>query len=115
LKRTIRRILADNLGFILASLTYILAHILDYHFTVRGLRTTVFTEGNPIIQGYIDHFGIESGLVGYKLLICIALIFGMKAIDLARKEKKTRFRVEPILYVGAILTIFGGSLWFLPM
>ena len=115
MKKVIRGILAGNPGFILASLIYILAHILDYRFTVCGIRSTAFVEGNPIIQGYIDYFGIENGLMGYKLLICIALLFGMKAIDLARREKKTRFRPEPVLYVGAILTMFGGSLWLLPM
>ena len=114
MKKVIRRIFVDNLGFTLASLIYIAAHILDYLFTLRGLRTTSFAEGNPIIQAYMDHFGVESGLLSYKALICIALIVGMKAVDLVDKERKKRFRVEFILYGGAILTAFGGALWSLP-
>ena len=113
LRKTLRRVFVDNLGFALASLMYIAAHILDYFFTVQGLETTTFTEGNPIIQVYMDQFGVKAGLISYKLLICIALIVGMKAVDLICKQRKRRFRAEIILYGGAILTTFGGALWFL--
>ncbi len=114
LKRLLRHVFVNNLGFSLASLAYITAHILDYFFTLHGLENTAFTEGNPIIQGYMDHFGVENGLLSYKLLICVALIVGMKAVDIIGKQRKRRFRVELILYGGAILTTLGGALWFLP-
>ncbi len=113
LKKTLRRMFVDNLGFALASLIYIAANILDYFFTIQGLETTTLTEGNPIIQVYMDQFGVKTGLIGYKLLICIAIIVGMKAVDLIYKQRRRRFRVEIILYGGAILTTFGGALWSL--
>ena len=113
LKKIIRRVFVGNLGFTLASLTYITAHIFDYLLTIRGLKTTAIAEGNPIIRGYMDFFGMEAGLLGYKLFICIGLIIGLKAIDLARRERKTRIRAESILYGGAVLTTSGGALWLL--
>jgi hypothetical protein len=107
----IRRVFWDNPNFILASLAYVAAHMIDYLFTVPGIRHTVFREGNPIIQVYIDLFGLEIGLLSYKLLVCAAVIIGMKAVDLACEGKKARIRPEHILYGGAILTTLGGALW----
>lgn len=113
MRKIIKHIFADNLNFILASLTYLVAHVIDYFFTVSGIRYTATGEGNPIIQGYIDHFGLVRGLLGYKALICIAIIAGLKAVDLAQKENKLKVKAEHILYGGAILTTSGGALWLL--
>ena len=111
LKDNIKRILLDDLEFIAASLAYIIAHAIDYLFTVPGITNTVFKDGNPVIQGYINYFGVENGLLVCKLLICISVIIGMKSVDFAYRNRKTRFRAKHILYGGAILTTFGGSLW----
>lgn len=106
-----KRAFSHNLEFVIASLTYILAHMIDYLFTVPGIKSAATVEGNPVIQGYIDIFGVENGIMFSKLLICVGVIFGTKAISLAYKNRKTRIRAEPILYGGAILTALGGSLW----
>ena len=111
LKGEIKHIFSDDLEFIAACLTYIIAHVVDYLFTVPAITDTVFEDGNPIIQEYISHFGIENGLLVYKLLICGSVILGMKSVDFVYKNKETKFRVKYILYGGAILTAFGGSLW----
>jgi len=115
LKELIKRTFADNLSFMLATLVYLAANTVDYFLTVSGIRNTLCREGNPIIQGYMDYFGVEKGLLSYKLLICAGLIIGMKALDIARKEGKLRVRIraEHILYGGAILTASGGVLWLL--
>lgn len=107
----IRRVFLDNPNFILASLVYVTAHVIDFLFTVPGVKHTMFEEGNPIIQGYIDLFGLEYGILSYKLLVCAAVILGMKAVDLACEERKVRLRPEYILYGGALLTTLGGALW----
>jgi hypothetical protein len=88
-----------------------MAHVVDYLLTVSGITNTVFEDGNPIIQGYMNHFGIGSGLLVYKLLICGSVILGMRSVDLACKNRKIKSRAKHILYGGAILTTFGGSLW----
>ena len=107
----LKRSISDNLEFIVASLTYIAAHVVDYLLTVSGITGTAFEEGNPIIQGYMIHFGMENGLLLSKSLICVSVILGMKAIGLAYRRKKTKLRAERILYGGAILTTLGGVLW----
>ena len=106
-----KRAFSHNLEFIVASLTYILAHVIDYLFTVPGIKAAVTVEGNPVIQGYIDIFGVENGVMFSKLFICAGVIFGAKAISLAYKNRKTKIKAEPILYGGAVLTALGGSLW----
>ena len=113
MKKIIKRILFSNPDFTMASLTYIAANITDYLFTVAGIRTTAYGEGNPIIQVYMRYFGVEGGLLCYKLLLCTAIIFGMKALDLIYKERglKVSISAEHILYGGAILTTSGGALW----
>jgi hypothetical protein len=91
--------------------------MIDYSLTASGIRETGYSEGNPIIQWYIDRLGIEGGLLGYKLIVCVAIIAGMKAVDLTLKKEKgksrIRLKVEHILYGGAILTTSGGALWLL--
>ena len=113
MKKIIKRILSNSPDFTMASLTYIAANIADYLFTVTGIRRTAYSEGNPIIRAYMHYFGIEAGLLCYKLLLCTAIIVGMKALDLIYKEKKYKvwIRAEHLLYGGAILTTSGGALW----
>ena len=113
MKKIIKRILFNSPDFTMASLTYIAANITDYLFTVPGIKRTAYGEGNPIIQAYMRYFGVETGLLCYKLLLCTAVIVGMKALDLIYKEGrlKVRVRAEHILYGGAILTTSGGALW----
>lgn len=106
-----KRVFSDRLEFIIAGLTYIVANIIDYLFTVPGIKTTTIGDGNPVIQGYISAFGVENGLVICKLLICGSVIVGAKAISLAYKKNQTKLKAEPILYGGAVLTTLGGALW----
>ena len=107
----IKRKVLGNIEFIIASLTYIIAHVVDYLFTVPGVMSSASGEGNPVIQGYIDYFGIQGGLLFSKSLICGSVILGVKAISIAYKRKKTKIKAEHILYSGAVLTTLGGSLW----
>ena len=106
-----KRSFSNSLEFILASLTYIAAHVIDYFFTVWGIKRSLTVEGNPIIQGYIDIFGVENGLALSKTFICAGVLFGAAAISLAYKKRQTKFKVEPVLYGGAILTALGGISW----
>jgi hypothetical protein len=107
----VKRMFLNNLEFMLASLTYMAAHVSDYLLTITGIRRTAITEGNPVIQGYIDLLGLENGLIIGKLLICCGVICGAKIISIAYKRKETKIKAESILYAGAILTTLGGLLW----
>ena len=115
MKKIIKRILFNRPGFTLAALTYIAANIADYLFTVAGIGRTSYSEGNPIIRAYMGYFGVEAGLLCYKLLLCTGIIVGMKALDLIYKEREVtiRLKAEHILYGGAILTTSGGALWMI--
>jgi hypothetical protein len=110
----IKRTLSDNLEFLIASLAYVISHVIDYLLTVQGITENIAKEGNPVIREYISLFGVKGGLLVYKSLICGGIILGMKAIDSLRRRQKTRFRAEYILYGGAALTALGGCLWLLP-
>ena len=110
-REKIKRISLDNLSFIVSSLTYIAANVIDYLFTIQGIDGNPFREANPILRGYIEFFGAVSGILICKLLICIGVISAMRVVHIAHREKRTRLRAEYILYGGAILTTLGGSLW----
>jgi uncharacterized membrane protein len=110
-RERIKRIFLDNLSFIISTLTYIAANVIDYLFTIRGIDGNPLREANPILRGYIELFGTVSGILICKLLICIGVISAMRVVHLAHREKRTRLRAEYILYGGAILTTLGGSLW----
>ena len=101
----------DDLDFIMASLAYIAANVIDYLLTIVGVENNAFREGNPILRGYIELFGAEHGILICKLLACIGVISATRVIDLARKENKTRLRAEYVLYGGAILMTLSGWLW----
>ena len=107
----IKHIFSDNLSFVMASLMYIAANVIDYLFTVSGIESNPLREGNPVLQEYINLFGARHGILICKLLLCIGVISAMIVIDLAHREKKTRLRAEYILYAGAILMTSGGLLW----
>ncbi len=95
----------------LASLAYILANIADYLFTVYGIANNASQEANPVVQGYIDIFGVGSGLAICKSLICAIIIFSVIVTRLAYRRKGSEIRVEFVLYAGSIMTLFGGALW----
>ena len=96
-----------------ASMLYILANALDYHFTLNGIMYTDHREANPIVQSYMDLFGVQQGLLICKTLMVAMIILAVIAVDLVCRKKNIRFRPAYILYIGAILTTFAGSLWFL--
>ncbi len=101
------------LQMILASLVFILANAIDYTFTLYGLMYTNVREANPIIQGYMDVFGMKQGLLLYKSLMAGIIIAGVIVFDRACKAKGIRFRSEYLLYAGSLLTAFAGALWLI--
>ncbi len=107
----IKHIFLDNLSFIMASLMYIAANVIDYLLTVSGIESDPLREGNPVLQEYVSLFGARHGILICKLLTCIGVLSAMRVIDLAYREKRTRLRAEYILYGGAILMTLGGLLW----
>ena len=94
-----------------ASLAYIAAHIVDYFFTLHGLTRNASQEANPVVQGYIDCFGVEKGLMICKSLMSVAIILGVVVTQLAYNKKGTKVKLEYVLYAGSILTFLGGVLW----
>ena len=101
----------DHLAFVIAILIYLLANAFDYLLTVNTIKCMIAQEGNPIIRRYMLQFGVQNGLLFYKVLVCGGVIIGMEAIHLAYRRGITRYKAEYILYAGAILSALGGSLW----
>ena len=96
---------------VLGSLAYILAHMMDSFFTAYGIANNLSQEANPIVQRYMDAFGVGKGLAVCKSLTCIIIIYGAVAIHLACRKKGRKLRVGFVLYAGAFVTFLGGSLW----
>ncbi len=94
-----------------ASLAYIAAHVVDYLLTVHGIAVSASQEANPIVRGYMDYFGVGKGLMICKSLMSAVIILGVIATHIAYTKRGNKFRVEYILYAGAILTFSGGALW----
>lgn len=95
----------------LGSLAYIVAQIMDYFFTAYGIANNLSQEANPIVQGYMDVFGVGKGLAVCKSLMCAIIIYGVIIAHLACRQKGRKLRVEFVLYAGAFMTLLGGSLW----
>jgi len=99
------------LHIIFASLLYVLANLVDYFFTLYGIAKNVSQEANPVVQGYMDVFGVGRGLAICKLLMGAIIILGVIAIRLAYRRRGSEVRVELLLYAGSFMTLLGGSLW----
>ena len=97
----------------MAGIIYILANAIDYYFTVYGIAYTDHREANPVVQGYMDIFGIQQGILFCKALMVVMIILAVIAAELVCRKKSIRFRPAYILYVGSILTTFAGALWFI--
>lgn len=96
---------------IAASLAYIVAHVIDCILTAHGIATNASVEANPIVQGYMDYFGVGKGLIICKSFMGAIIILGVIVSHLAYQKRGKRIRVEYILYAGALFTFLGGSLW----
>jgi hypothetical protein len=96
---------------IIAILVYIAAHIVDGLFTVRGVAIDATMEANPVLQIYMDCFGVGKGLLICKSLMGAVVIPGMIVAHMAYEKRRSKFRVEYILYAGSFLTFLGGALW----
>ena len=94
-----------------ASLAYIAAHIIDYLLTVYGITANLSQEANPVVQGYMEIFGVGRGLAICKSLMCTIIIFAVIVVHLACREKGNKIRVELFLYAGSLMTLLGGVLW----
>ncbi|MBD3181237.1 hypothetical protein GF312_03025 [Candidatus Poribacteria bacterium] len=102
---------SDDMEFTIASFTYIMAHVVDYLFTISGVELSPLNEGNLIIRNYMNMMGIEQGLLFYKGVMCAGVILGMKAVQLSYRKRNIKFKVQYILYGGAVATTLGGTLW----
>ena len=96
---------------IFASLVYILANLADYLFTLYGIANNLSQEANPVVQGYMDVFGVGRGLAICKFLMGAIIILGVIATRLAYRKRGSEIRVELLLYAGSFITLLGGSLW----
>jgi hypothetical protein len=100
----------------IACITYVLANVFDCIMTVEGITTGRHQEGNPIVQYYINYFGLEHGLLFYKSLMCILIILAAIILDFAynKKARSSRPLRLPLylLYFGAFATLLGGLSWW---
>lgn len=100
----------------LASITYILAGVFDYFMTLEGLTTGRNEEGNPVIRVYIEHLGLQKGLLFYKLFMSTLIIIGAIILDIAYEKKSRSSKPLPLslylLYFGAIATLLAGLSWW---
>jgi len=97
---------------IFACFIYIISNAYDYYMTVTGIINGRSQEGNPIIQQYIDFFGLHNGILFYKLIMCSIIIFCVMIFSLIYEyEEKKRLIPEYILYSGSIMTLIAVVMW----
>jgi hypothetical protein len=99
-----------------ACIAYIFANVFDYFMTVEGIKSGRNQEGNPIIQHYIDYFGLQNGVLFYKSLMCILIILATLILDVAYSKKAKSSKPIPLslyfLYFGSFATILAGISWW---
>ncbi|MFC1752913.1 hypothetical protein ACFL96_05900 [Thermoproteota archaeon] len=103
--------LKSNKEFLIASGTYIMASAADYLATVRGIDMNKIVEVNPIINDYINQFGVEHGVLIPKVIIGAGVLLGLKCVDSKLKDKEVKVKAKHILYGGALLTALTGTSW----
>ncbi|MDD5146849.1 MAG: hypothetical protein PHN39_03895 [Candidatus Pacebacteria bacterium] len=99
----------------MAAILYITTSAIDYRYTIDGIKHGLSPEGNPVAQLYIELFGLEKGLLIYKIVLVTLVIAGAKIIDIvyARKANHPGLVAIPywILCIGASLTLLAVGLW----
>jgi len=99
---------------ILACLIYLIVNAYDYFMTVSGILAHKAQEGNPIIQIFIDHFGLHNGVLIYKIIICSFITLGVLFFSFVYEyEEQKRLLPEYILYGGSIVTLFAVAMWIM--
>jgi len=97
----------------LACSVYGLANVFDYIMTVNGIMAKKSPEGNPLIQKYIDHFGLLSGVLIHKLVMFAIVVSGVILISLRYNddERENSLLPESLLYWGSAITFVAVALW----
>lgn len=97
---------------VVAFLTYAAASASDCLVTLTGLLDRQVRELNPVLNGYIEHFGVAYGLVLPKALIGATVILASTLyIHSMHRAHRTRVRAEYILYGGALFTALAPLHW----
>lgn len=89
------------------------AGALDYYLTSKGLVNPM-DEGNPIMRGWINAYGIE-GIIYGKALFYSSIILGVTAakLDTKTKPKYVERILDVIIPASAIGTSIACSSWLL--
>jgi len=96
---------AIDWDFALALFAYAAASLSDYLITMSGLVQKELREMNPLLQGYIEHFGEVYGLIFPKVLLGVTVVLASSIyIRAMHRRHRTRLRAEHILYPGALFT-----------
>lgn len=106
------------LRIIVACIIYTMANVFDYFMTVYGIIIRgKEQEANPIIKSYMSYFGLQNGILIYKLLMCILIIIAVIVLDFIynKKSKKPKplYLSLYLLYIGSILAILAGFSWLI--
>lgn len=97
---------------IAAGLAFVGAHIYDFFITIRSIQTKA-EELNPIARGYMEHFGIRTGLAMYKVSIVALILISSILIYIGLRGRNGRPWEAYMLFAGAAVTFILGSLWLL--
>lgn len=91
---------------------YFLVNVFDYIMTINGILSQKSEEGNPIIQKYIDYYGLLKGVLFHKFIMCGMVILGVIIFSLRIKyDEKNNLISENILYWGSVLTLIAVAMW----
>lgn len=99
----------------LAVVLYVVANMLDYSYTVRGIASGISTEGNPVAQKFIEQFGLEKGLLLFKTIFLVFIISCTITLEIKYCQKKKIPSPSTlsccILCSGAILKLGAVGMW----
>jgi len=98
-----------------AIVLYVIVNMLDYTYTMHGIKSGLSTEGNPLAQKFIDLFGLEKGLLIFKINF-LALIIS-SAVMLEIKYCQQKRVVAPstlscrLLFFGVAVKMTAVGMW----
>ncbi|HGJ65292.1 TPA: hypothetical protein ENS27_07890 [bacterium] len=91
---------------------YAIANVLDYLMTINGIMSNISREGNPLVQKYIDRFGLLTGVFLHKLIMFIIITTGVIILSYRYSHDHKNIVIpESILYWGSAITLIAVALW----
>ncbi len=108
--RYVKKLVRENKDLIAVGSLFALTSIGDAYLTAKGLEAGIATEGNPLVQFFIDNLGTAAGLGTIKAGVGISAILACKK----GRNYVSKHVANLPLYIGTIAQTGAMLSWIYP-